>query len=273
LLAAARVAGVQRDAADRQAAAWLGRHARVSAAGYVQLDRQALLAAVPGGAVQILRHLLLAIGSADYAPAPGLIDAARDRIGASPRGGFSLGGCLLDWQEERLCLFREAAACAGHLSIVPGQSLFWDGRYRVTLAARGLPGAGRQVEADLSVAALGERGLANRTVPPHLADIPLRARQALPGLWQGGRLIGWPRQITAAGSDCGQPESRQQAAAGSEAGGQDAGRQDSCGQDTSGQDVAVADSHGPYDLDVAFLPSWPATSCGFTVVIPAKHTM
>ncbi len=274
LLAAAVEAGVRRDGNERSAAAWLGRHARIAGAGYVQLDRRAMTEMPQETAFQVLRDLLRLIGPDPFTSAPALLATAYGRLIASARGSFTLGGCILDWRGGLLRLYREAAACAGPLPIEPGEACHWDGRYRVELDVPrvavndlGLNDVlgGSSAPANLTVAALGEWGLANRPVPPHLADVPLRARQALPGLWRGRDLVGWPRIIwpliarsgsgydLRQGSDCGQPEIGQRI--------------------VPGQDVAGENSHGPYTLNVAFLPNWPATSCGFTVVIPAKHTM
>ncbi|MET1025581.1 MAG: tRNA lysidine(34) synthetase TilS [Dongiaceae bacterium] len=242
--AAAARAGSRRDASERMTAAWLARYGRIAPAGYIRLDCAAFKTISPDTAAAILRNSLHVIGAESFGPSPAALTAAVQRIRLREAGGMTLAGCMLDWRSQRLLICRESASCAGPLAMKAGEVARWDGRYRVKLI--GAPGnkkANLAANSTLSVAALGEWGLANRPVPEDLASLPLPARQALPGLWQAGRLTDWPDVScpTWGGS-----------------------RRD---------DRPGRVSHGSTTLDVAFLPRLAATSCGFTVVMPAKHTM
>jgi len=237
-------AGLKRDAAERVSAAWLARHARIAPAGYIQLDCRAFRTISAAAAVAILRSLLNMIGAEVYGPSPAALGAVVQRIRLREAGGMTLAGCVLDWRAGRLLVCRESASCEGSLAITPDEILYWDDRYRIKLISAPTDKmATLSAGEDLTVAALGEWGLANRPVPKHLSHFPLLARQALPGLWQAGRLTAWPEILS------------------QKPGG---GRSDS---------NLGRVSHGSGTLNVAFLPRSAATSCGFTVVMPAKHTM
>jgi tRNA(Ile)-lysidine synthase len=246
LLLDAAAAGRQRDNLERQAAGLLARSARIDPAGYLTIDRRQLLAADDDLGQTVLRQGLALVGNGDYPPGPGRIAHVLSLLRQQSVLRLTLGGCLIIGRGDTLSLFREAAACEAPKALVAGQNSIWDGRFAGTLAEEGhqeLPpsqGTASHGTSCYRIAAIGEYGLANRRLPAALAALPAPARNAQPGLWQGERLVGL-------GHLC----RREQLKAGAE------------------PELEA----GIYKLDVYFQPSQAATSCGFTVVLPARHTM
>jgi len=248
LLAEAAASGTRRDGLERLAARWLAEQGRVDPHGYVELPLPAVLDAEAELREQILRQVMEMIGVATFPPAPAGLAAIIVRLQASQSGErtltATLGGCLLAVRRGRLSVYREADHCDGPIAVLPGQRLVWDRRFRVRVRS------GPAIVADdpgsvpalpgLHVAALGKYGLRGRSLPTALKSVPQPARDALPGLWQGDRLVA-VGEIEAVDRPQFSPRN---GAAGTF-----------------------------YKLDVSFLPSRAATSCGFTVVTPTRHTM
>ncbi|TXH37139.1 MAG: tRNA lysidine(34) synthetase TilS [Rhodospirillaceae bacterium] len=239
LLDAVGAAGITRDKTEREGAAWLARHGHIDAAGYAVLDRMALNA-VPSAIMQsVLRDLMYMIGAADFPLAPDRLAALLAQLGMTAKGALTLAGCHLDWSGGKIAIYREAAGCDAPRAVEAGEIVLWDRRYRVNLMGPLPANAGSWL-----LAAIGEWGLANRPVPQDVRCLPLRARQALPALWQDGQVAVWPR-VEAAGL----------------------GPQAELGR----QKVAVTELPQFPRLDVAFLPRQGPTSCGFPVVRPQKR--
>jgi len=248
LLAEAAVAGTRRDQVERRAAIWLAEQGRIDPHGYVDLP----LPAVLGGGVdlreQILRQVLEMIGGATFPPAPAGLAAIIDKLQASQDGEraltATLGGCLLTVRRGRLSVYREADHCDGPVAVLPGQRLVWDRRFHISVRpglATGADDPGNAAALSrLYVAALGKYGLRGRSLPAALKLVPQPARDALPGLWQDDQLVALGEIETGY-----RPQ-------------------------FSPRDEACS---AFYKLDVSFLPSRAATSCGFTVVTPTRHTM
>jgi tRNA(Ile)-lysidine synthase len=249
LLSDGRRAGGQRDQIERRIAAWFAEQARIDPAGHMVLALTPLMSLETEMALQALGQAILTVGGADFAPAPAALERLRDRLRDDGDFTTTLGGCLLSRRGETLSLFREAAACAPAVELTPEQPIMWDKRFVVSLMLRKRPGSGappepRAVEVDpsmpLYVAAVSEQGLANRPLAAQLAAIAPQARPALPGLWQNGKLL-----TVAVPLDAADPRDIEWLAIGGKF----------------------------YKLDVSFQPRRPATSCGFTVVLSARHTM
>jgi tRNA(Ile)-lysidine synthase len=240
LLQEAAAAGQQRDHQERQVAVFLARYARIDPAGYLTLDRGQLLATTDEVGRALLRQGLMLIGNRDYAPGPGRIARLLSMLRQQSVLRLTLGGCLVTSHRGVVSLFREAAACEGSRPLAGGQWLIWDGRFAVTLSSRAGATMADHGEPPFEIAAIGEYGLANRRLPTALAVLPQPARAAFPGLWQGGRLVGIARLGCRKAAD------------------------------DAAEDDPASSIHR---LDVCFRPTQAATSCGFTVVLPPRHTM
>lgn len=183
----ARRAGRARNALETTVAAFLGRAAEFHPEGWATVDPTALVAAPVEIALRSAAKILDVVGGREHSPR----DEAMERLIAEIRSGNfharTLGGCVLMPRRERVIVAREPDAATERIDIAPGRTILWDRRFRVTLAP--------EAEGELSIAKLGEDGwcLATETrgdlvrlglVPP--------ARQSLPALWRGRRLVGVP---------------------------------------------------------------------------------
>lgn len=248
LLRETLAAGQGRDRLERAAAAWFAEYGRIDPAGYTTLPIPLLLATGDNLLGQILRQALALVGAAVFPPAPAALEHVIGKLKAMRQNDeltVTLAGCLLGARQGRLRICREAKACAGAVPLQENQPVLWDRRFRATVRWAALRWAclgERDGEGLLQafVAAVGKYGLRGQSLTPDLKAIPQPAREALPALWQQGQMLA-VGTVRAQGSP------------------------------------VLAEEQGAgqplYTLDVSFLPSQPATSCGFTVVPPPRHTM
>ena len=173
---------------ERAAAAWLARHARIDGAGFVTLDRAALEAAPCTLARRILQQTLLAVGGAPYPPRRArlerLVAAVRS---ASARRGWTLAGCRILANADRLLVCREAGAIAEVLAPRAGVWQSWDRRFAIRAAGK-LDG--------LQVRALGVEGWRQRRAlraAGTVRALPAAVRESLPGLWRDAALLAVPQ--------------------------------------------------------------------------------
>ena len=172
-----------KDAIDQVTDAFLHAHAHLDQSGVLHFKREAF-AALPnaiagravGRALNYLHPELYAPERALFAPILAELRAKE----AMPTRSFH--GCLLSKTETEIKMIREWAAIKECQTIQPGQTLVWDNRWRVTLAAQAL--------AAYEVRALGVQPyhLLDTLAPRLRHDVPQgRARAALPALWQGDK--------------------------------------------------------------------------------------
>ena len=173
-----------RAALDRAVAAWLAQHGRISAAGFVVLERQELAAAPIAVAQRAVQQTLITVGAKPYPPRQArlspLLDALREERASRAR---TLGGCRVLPCGDQLLVCREAGTIDQVIEPRAGVWHAWDGRFvvRVTGEVRGL-----------RVRALGEDGwrqLARLPEPAGRPDLPAAVGQSLPALWRGDRLL------------------------------------------------------------------------------------
>lgn len=187
LLQVAQQAGSARDRSERAAAALLANAAQVHDSGYTAIGLEPFLATEREVQATALRQIMLPVSGADYASDLESIMAA---VASGGHGAWTLGGCQLQVLQDRLCVFREAAAISAPVQVAPGWSGRWDSRFDLRVAG-GLPPA-----ADWAIGALGEAGL--RQVVDRFGirlkrhAVPRPARLALPALWQGEHLLCQP---------------------------------------------------------------------------------
>lgn len=125
LLAAERAAAAAEVAAFRQAEGWISRY------GAFVLNAGAASATAP----KLAARLIHAVSGEEHPPDPEAAEAALTSAMAS--GAATLGGALVRRRESALWFMREPAALLGRgaakspdiVSIEPGRSLVWDGRF------------------------------------------------------------------------------------------------------------------------------------------------
>lgn len=183
----ARQAGGERDRLERAAAALLAEVAQVYDGGYVAIGLEPFLAARREVWAAALRPVMLSVSGADYAPD---LEDILSAVASGGRGAWTLGGCHLQVLQDRLCVFREAAAISARVPAASGWTGSWDGRFGLRVAGGPAPAAG------WAIGPLGEAGLrqvVNRFgIRLKRHAVPLAARLALPALWQGEHLVCQP---------------------------------------------------------------------------------
>lgn len=189
----ARRAGRARAALETATADWLGRTVTLYPEGYAELD-PALLAAPEEIALRALARCLLAVGGGRHPPRLERLERPFDALGAAEGDAArlparTLAGCrLLPWR-GRLLVCREAAAATERVALAPGDTVWWDRRFRLHRAAGG------PAEGPVTVARLGTQGWAAAVAAdPALRAAPLPApvRPALPALWDARGLLAVP---------------------------------------------------------------------------------
>ena len=182
----ARRVGRSRAALEETKADLLASVATFYPEGYATVDQVDLLAAPEELARRALAALLATLGGAGYPPRLPQLDLLLAELRRGRVARRTLAGCRIVSRRvggrDRLLVFREAAAARRRLPAPAGTTVWWDQRFVVT------------VPQDLT-AARPEIGRLGPTGARVLAGSPAPAavRQAMPGLYDGPRLIGIPR--------------------------------------------------------------------------------
>lgn len=185
--------GRAREALETETARLLAGHASRSPLGFVEMKAEALVGAPAEIGLRALAALIRVVGGGQYGPRLAALEAVYAAIGEGSLGrGRTLGGVKLALKGGILLVSREVAAAqaATPLLLKQGEEGVWDGRFRLRLdkAPRG-----RRFE----VRALGSKGLAAlRAAETGLPEGPSAVLQALPGLWEQGRLAAAPHSGT-----------------------------------------------------------------------------
>lgn len=183
--------GLRRQAADRQAAAALVRHAAIDPAGFATLDPAGFDQLPETLARDLLIRLLMTIGGRPYPPRTDaltrLLQAMRGRsdrpLSSSP--ARTLGHCQILMHRKRWLICREHHTCVPQ-PIEPGRPQCWDGRFLVRL---GTPLSGVTITALESQAHGGRNPLISKG---NTRDLPGVVKPGLPALVQHDRLIAIP---------------------------------------------------------------------------------
>ena len=159
--------------------------------GYALLATRQIGEAPDELACRVLARTLKSVGGAEYPPefsqTMSVLEWLRDPAGPA---GRTLGGCRLARRPEgRVLVCREEAALERDdpdRTIRAGETVFWDGRFSVSLPADAAPG-------EFEVKALGALGLAqvgpNARLPVHE---PRRLAALCPAIWKSGILVSAP---------------------------------------------------------------------------------
>ena len=137
--------------------------------------------------MRALAVLLMRIGGGAYAPKHAALTDLLQVLQAGNMPRRTLHGCEIAAHGGRCRIIREYAAIKDRRSILPGQTLLWDYRFRVAL----LPDAPE----DLTIAPLGfmPHPELDRIAPGLRRRIPIgRVRAVLPALWRTARLHAVP---------------------------------------------------------------------------------
>jgi tRNA(Ile)-lysidine synthase len=163
---------------------------RIDASGVVVIDRARLRQAGEEIALRVLERAIIAAGGAGERVPLGKLEAVlggvRDARSAAP-GKWTLARALITAEAAAVRVEREPGRePLPELTLAPGATALWDGRFRVRLAS----GLGC---APVQVRALGEATLRDLRRRGYVAqDAPARAAAAVPSFWHRGNLIAVP---------------------------------------------------------------------------------
>jgi tRNA(Ile)-lysidine synthase len=155
--------------------------------GFISIDRNRLGVLPEEIVVRLLARAMAAAGGAgEPVPLAGLEAIVREVVDRHATGAWTLARAMLTAAPERLLVEREPGREAPTvLSLVPGTTAVWDGRFRVTADAR--------CATTVEVKALGAEGLRElRTRMEVPVGLPIGSLRAAPSFWRGDRLLAVP---------------------------------------------------------------------------------
>jgi tRNA(Ile)-lysidine synthase len=158
--------------------------------GVFTLSVAALLAAPEDVALRLLARVLAEAGGSAYAPRYESLAQLDARLRRGENFTATVAGCIVNRSSGVVRLAREPAAIDGEVAIGPGDSVVWDGRFRLTRRA-----AATATQAPMTVAALrNEHWIRIKALPGArpLVDLPARVRLTLPVICRRETLIGVP---------------------------------------------------------------------------------
>jgi tRNA(Ile)-lysidine synthase len=187
LLAEIHTRGTSRVARERDGNALLARAANLHPAGFAVLDLGVLLALPHDKAQRVLSAVAATIGGALYPARRERIARLRDVLGAAACRGHTLGGCRFIHWRERVLVMRELARASEPTRLAPGESIFWDRRFNVTLPPDGAT--------PVTIGYLGLAGVAqlNRLAPQvWRSRLPRLLSPILPAVWDDNGIAAVP---------------------------------------------------------------------------------
>jgi tRNA(Ile)-lysidine synthase len=187
LLAEIHTRGTARVTREHDENAFLARAANLHPAGFAVLDSGVLLAMRHDMAERVLSAVAATIGGALYPARRERIARLRDVLDAAACHGRTLGGCRFIRWRERVLVMRELARASQPTRLAPGESIFWDRRFHVTLPLDGAP--------RLIIGYLGLAGVAqlNRLAPrERRSRLPRLLFPILPAVWADNGIAAVP---------------------------------------------------------------------------------
>lgn len=190
---AVRMAAVA-DAVDAEADAFLARHVTADGFGVARVSAAAFAAAPGEVRARVLVRILLAVGGDSYPPRgerlAALLAGMVDPPVGAPRLKRTLSGAVVERRGDAFVVWRESRAEPAAVSLPPGSTAIWDGRFAVS--------AGTGAPAGLVVGALGEAGRrsvganggANGTAGGGV--VPSGAFRTLPAVRDGTEIVATP---------------------------------------------------------------------------------
>lgn len=164
-------------AAEKSLQAFLREAVRIEPEGFARADAGAIAAAHPVTLSRALARLVRAVGGGAYPPPRAAVEALVTKLQGSGFSGATLGGCRLVARAGEWMFVREQRG-TGRNPIGGGETVFWDRRFLVRCPPR-WPA--------LTVAPVGSSATGLREHVP--AGVPAVAVAALPGLFEGERLV------------------------------------------------------------------------------------
>jgi len=181
-------------------------------AGFVRLDRAALLGAPRPVGLRALARVLVAVGGAEYAPRFERLERLYEEIAGACRAR-TLGGCAIRLAAgAALLICREPAAQGAPVRVAQPGTLTWDGRFHLRLSRAG--GPAQKVRSRYTLGPLGYEGW--QTIRSEVSGyagrpdnrprpLPGVIRVGLPALRRAGRVVevphlGYRRSRAAVGS-------------------------------------------------------------------------
>lgn len=171
--------GRARRAIDSAVDALLAEAVEIDPRGWARLDPAPLRRAPEEVALRLLADVTSAIGGRAHPPREARVLRALERLGAPA----TMQGCrLVPDRDGRLLVVREARGLDVRHGLRAGDTVFWDGRFRVDLGP---------LAESLTVRALGRRGWSGIAEAVR-ADVPTVARTTLPALFDAQGLLSVP---------------------------------------------------------------------------------
>ncbi len=158
----------------------LARTVRLDRSGFAMVGAAPLVTAPAEVALRALAALIATLGGADYPPRAERLERLYADLPHGLAGGRTLGGCRILPRRAGLILCREPAAVAAPVAGVPGGSVQWDGRFRLTLSLAAPTG--------VRLGALGDRC----PEAAALASLPAAVRATLPALCDAAGVLAVP---------------------------------------------------------------------------------
>ena len=169
-----------RDALQHYTIEFLRDAAHQDECGAIFIDKQKLLSLPRAIALRALSHILQTVHQEDYPPQHQSLSLCLETLQQDEAfASRTLHGCFISEAQNKLMVIREFSAITDHLNIRPGETIIWDGRWRISLP----------LEASLQfcmIRALGNppHDLLDRLCPDLRHKIPQgRVRATLPALW------------------------------------------------------------------------------------------
>ena len=178
-----------REALNAQTGHVLARQVRLSEVGAAQMPRAILQETPAEIGLRVLGAVISAVGGREGAPRLAKLEALLSELLAHGRPGervkLTLGGVIVVSGNEQIEFYREYGRIgeAATLSISPGETRLWDGRFWIS--------ADRQAPAHALIRPLGEDGVARLGMAVR-HDQPRPALLAMPGVYCAGTLIAAP---------------------------------------------------------------------------------
>ena len=157
---------------DRQIDRILARAATVSPMGFAIVDGPALLAGDRDLAARGLGLLVAMIGGAPHPPRRESMVLWLEKFAIADGGGATLAGAQLTRWRDRWLVHREPAAIAPPVTLYPGATISWDGRFECELAVT--------AELPVEIGALGRPAELTSAQRHGLAKFPAPVQSGLP---------------------------------------------------------------------------------------------
>jgi len=181
-----------RAALDAAADELAARAGRLDAAGYCTLELAPFLAAPEETGLRLLARILMAVGGQGYRPRLERLERLYRQL-ATGKGAATLAGCRILAEGGRALVWREAGRAAPlALSLEPGTSALWDGRFKVS--------ASRRLRAPVEVRALGAEGWRDVRRSGPYPGMPGRVGPSCISFWRGGELLAAPHAMAPGGA-------------------------------------------------------------------------